>query len=195
MNDNPLALFTECYRSGHVPWDTGITPPEIVQIVAELPPGRALDIGCGTGTTLRYLVDQGWEADGVDFVEQAIDRAREKLAPFPPERWRALVCDITRFDACAGLRPPYDLAIDIGCGHGLYGEQRIQYARDVAARVRPGGTFMLYAHQRHSEIDFGWMPDEVSALFAGLFSITWQQISIDTASGLPSAWYRLARLA
>lgn len=195
MTDNPLAMFSDRYRSGDVPWDTGITPPEIVQIAAELKPGRALDIGCGTGTNLRYLLERGWQADGVDFVPQAIDQARDKLAAFPAERWRALVCDITCFAACADLRPPYDLAIDIGCGHGLYGEQREQYARDVAAQVRPGGTYMLYAHQRSIDQDFGWMPAEVQALFSGTFTIDWQVISVDTASGLPSAWYRLTRLA
>jgi hypothetical protein len=39
------------------------------------------------------------------------------------------------------------------------------------------------------------MPDAVGALFAGLFTIPWHQISVDTETGLPSAWYRLVRLA
>lgn len=45
--------FLQAYESGSPPWDTNITPPELVAEV-EGPQartsGRALDLGCGTGT-------------------------------------------------------------------------------------------------------------------------------------------------
>ncbi len=37
---------------GNPPWDTGVSPPELLAIIAEKQPGRALDLGCGTGTNL-----------------------------------------------------------------------------------------------------------------------------------------------
>jgi methylase of polypeptide subunit release factors len=46
------------YRFGHPRWDSGITPPELAEIVEgpdAMPPGRALDLGCGTGTNAVYL--------------------------------------------------------------------------------------------------------------------------------------------
>ena len=41
-------------------------------------PGRALDLGCGTGTTVLWLAQQGWTAVGVDFSSLAIESARRK---------------------------------------------------------------------------------------------------------------------
>ena len=61
-------MFVQRYDAQDVPWDTGITPPEIVRVVQELAPGSALNLGCGTGTNVRYLLEHGWQADGIDFV-------------------------------------------------------------------------------------------------------------------------------
>src|SRR5881296_1344749 len=47
------------------PWDTGITPPEVERFVASHAPGRAIDLGCGTGTNAVYLARHGWSAVGV----------------------------------------------------------------------------------------------------------------------------------
>lgn len=186
-------MFTDRYQNNEIPWDTGITPPEIVQIVAELPPGRALDLGCGTGTNVRYLLDHGWEADGVDFVQQAIDTARAKLAAYPAERWGAFCHDVTRLESCTGLRPPYDLVIDIGCGHGVDSAQQSKYAQDIANLLRSGGVFMLYAHFTTGDDHFNWEQGDVERLFAPFFDIISQVISSDTTNGHPSGWYRLQR--
>ena len=42
-------------------------------------PARVADLGCGTGTLARLLVDEGYEVDGLDFSEQMIARARVKV--------------------------------------------------------------------------------------------------------------------
>src|SRR3954469_25668507 len=71
------------YRAGKAPWDTGVTPPELVDLVEgheALPPGRALELGCGTGTNATYLARHGWEVVAVDLIDRAVDQAREKAA-------------------------------------------------------------------------------------------------------------------
>ncbi len=49
--------------------------PEIVRRNVE--PGRALDFGCGTGRSTRFLRGLGFEATGVDISEQMLAKARE----------------------------------------------------------------------------------------------------------------------
>src|SRR5438477_11724098 len=69
------------YWLGMTPWDSGITPPEIVSLVegGRIPPGRALDVGCGTGTNVIYLARHGFQTTGIDVSAQAIARARAKV--------------------------------------------------------------------------------------------------------------------
>src|SRR6476660_4677670 len=70
------------YRTGRTPWDTGVTPPEVVDLIegpSAVAPGRAIDLGCGTGTNVRYLAEHGWDATGVDAVPAAIGRAMARL--------------------------------------------------------------------------------------------------------------------
>lgn len=194
MTNDPLHSFAQRYEAHDTPWDTGITPPEIVGIVQELPPGRALDLGCGTGTTLRYLLEHGWWADGVDFVPQAVAQAREKLAGFPSDKFSVYCHDITKLPEISGLRSPYDLVIDIGCGHGLPIDRAGQYAHDVAALMRVGGTLMLYAHYPTEGRAIGRLPQDVRRLFAAAFDLTWEVHSNDTSNGHPAGWYRLTKL-
>jgi SAM-dependent methyltransferase len=42
-------------------------------------PARIADLGCGTGTLTRLLVDEGFDVDGLDFSPEMIKRAREKV--------------------------------------------------------------------------------------------------------------------
>ena len=56
-------FFRLSYLLGLKPWDSGISPPELVEWVegpTAMAPGRALDIGCGTGTNCAYMLDHGW---------------------------------------------------------------------------------------------------------------------------------------
>ncbi len=193
MTDDKKQMFSERYDTGQIPWDTGITPPEIVDIVQELSPGKALDLGCGTGTSVRYLLQHGWQADGVDFVQKAVEMARAKLATFPEERYRVVRHDVTTLKTCEALRPPYDLLVDIGCGHSVSAEQEAAYAQDVADLVRPGGVYMLYAHMPTDTRSIGWRPDDVARIFLPHFTLVWQALNDDTTTGFPSGWYRLEK--
>lgn len=192
-DENRIDRFVQRYTDGDIPWDTGITPPEIVAIVEELPAGRAIDMGCGTGTNVKFLAERGWQADGVDFVPQAIAMARPKLAHFSPQQASVYCHDVTRLDTLEGLRPPYDLVVDIGCGHNLPHDAYEGYARDVAGLLKPGGVMMLYAHSPTPDRVHGWTPADVHRLFTPYFDIVSEVCSADTTNHRPSAWFRMAK--
>ncbi len=193
MTEDRYARFSERYASGDIPWDSGITPPEIVELFAELPAGRALDLGCGSGTVIRDLLRQGWRADGVDFVQKAIDIASAKLSGFPADAYRLFCHDVTRLDQLPDLRSDYDLIIDIGCGHSINTITIEAYAHAIANRLAPGGLFMLYASHPRRESTVGWDPRTVAAAFAPHLDLLWEQRSDDKTIGALASWYKMRK--
>jgi len=118
-------LFFELrYLIGRAPWDTGITPPEVVELIegaTPLAPGRALDLGCGTGTNALYLRRHGWTVVGVDFSDLAIEAAAEKAAGVDGVRF--VRGDVTRLEDL-GIEASFDLVLDIGCFHSVSPRRR-----------------------------------------------------------------------
>ena len=49
----------------------------LVAEVADLTPGRALDIGCGEGADAIWLARRGWTVTAIDVSDLAVGRARE----------------------------------------------------------------------------------------------------------------------
>ena len=183
------------YRRGRAPWDTGISPPELVSIVEgdqALPPGKALDLGCGTGTNCIYLAQHGWDVSGVDFTARALEGASEKAA-------RAGVVvkffrgDVTRLGNLP-LRGPFDLFLDLGCFHNLTPQGRQAYAQGIAALSKPGALLLLYAFvpRQLRGRTVGVTPDDVKAALNDSFAceqIDWG----NDAPGTGSAWYTFRR--
>ena len=193
MNEERLRRFQERYAEGDMPWDSGITPPEIMEILAELPVGRALDLGCGTGTVLRDLIEAGWKADGIDYVKRAIDLAAAKLRPYAAEGYQLFRHDVTEMETLANLRAPYDLIIDIGCGHSIDKNAAQTYAHSITERLASGGIFMLYASHPRPDSPIGWSPEEVLTLFTPGLELVWHRQGTDSAIGVASSWYRIRK--
>ncbi len=189
------------YLRGDVPWDSGIVPPEIVAWVetaerAGQSPGRALDLGCGTGTTSIYLAGRGWQVVGVDFAPNAIWRARHRAR-------RAGVSNRVTFLAADVSHPaflrdalPFDLLIDVGCLHGLTPEQRQRYAAHLARLSKPGATYLLYAFMPRMGRNGRAMGIDragVETLFGAAFAVMEYMPGQEVTTPVPSAWYTLRR--
>jgi SAM-dependent methyltransferase len=50
--------------------------PHLVAETGDLPPGRALDAGCGNGSETLWLAARGWRVTAVDFAAAALAHAR-----------------------------------------------------------------------------------------------------------------------
>ena len=122
------------------PWDTGISPPELLEFIDNHPPGRAIDIGCGTGTNVLTLAHAGWQVTGVDFAPPAISQAKRKLKNAVVQA-HVEVNDATKLD---GIPGPFDLAFDLGCFHGIPQNLRPKYLDQLDRVLAPGGYWLLY---------------------------------------------------
>lgn len=132
------------YRFGTPRWDTNVTPPEVRAVIegaSALPAGRALDLGCGSGTNVIYLAQHGWEAVGVDFSPVVIQQARQKAKQLP--RVTLVEGDVTRL-AQLGIQVPFGFVLDIGYFHGLPAQRRQAYVREVASVMTSGGLLMMW---------------------------------------------------
>lgn len=195
------ARFSLMYRRGRTPWDSGISPPELVAAVTgddalTKAPSRALDLGCGTGTNALYLARLGWDVVGVDFVAPAITRARAKIASAGTLAGSARFVrgDVTNLGALdVGPDRSFSLLFDLGCLHGLPSASHPRYASGIARLAAPGATYLLYAFAPRlmGGRPIGLTADEVRTLFAPHFAVT--RIVEGTDRGLPSSWYWLRR--
>ena len=136
-----VLFYRFAYRFGKPRWDTAEPRPELQALVRDLAPGRALDLGCGTGASVLYLASQGWEAVGVDFAAEAITAATQN-ARRAGVNATFVLGDASRLDE-ASVQGPFDLLLDIGCYHAIPAGRRDAYVAGAAAAARPGADFYL----------------------------------------------------
>ncbi|MBN1304286.1 MAG: class I SAM-dependent methyltransferase [Anaerolineales bacterium] len=133
-------LFFNLRYFSNPPWDTGISPPELLEFIAAHPAGKAIDLGCGTGTNLITLAKHGWQVVGVDFAPRAVRKAKKKLSRLDIQA-TLLVEDVTRLES---IHETFDLVLDIGCSHSLHKDQWDRYLARLDRLLEPGGRWLLY---------------------------------------------------
>ena len=166
------------------PWDSGITPPELHEFIASHPPGRAIDLGCGTGTNVIALAQNDWQVTGVDFIPKAIRIAKRKVKQ---ARLNADLCvgDVTNL---RGINGPFDLALDIGCFHGL--GDKSAYLTELDRLLAPGGHWLMYGFFKPDPLlpGPGLAAPDLSLIHARGFSLLSRTDGFDKKER-PSAWF------
>lgn len=174
---------------GKPPWDTGISPPELMTHLQTHSPGSALDLGCGTGTNAITLAQHGWQVTGVDFAWKAITEAKRK-AKAAGTQIDFRVGDASRL---GGVNGPFDLILDIGCFHGLPAASRRDYARRVQQLLAGEGVFLLYVMLRTDPQQPTGIDDADLALFQPALVIQKREDGVNAVRGRPSAWFTWVR--
>ncbi len=192
-------IYRIMYGVGFTPWDTGEVPGELAALIEgedALPAGRALDIGCGTGTQSVYMARNGWNVTGVELLEQPLRRARDRAAAAGVAvEW--VKADVARL-VQAALEPGYTLLFDRGCYHGLGEQQRAAYALGVTQLAAPGATLLLMAFAANRVIAGppGADREQITAGFGSGWTLdSTAPDSSPPPSGplrsVPLTWYRL----
>ena len=95
------AEFWEARYSGSDGVWSGRVNPTMAEVAADLPPGRALDLGCGEGGDVLWLAERGWQVTGVDISPTAVARGRAAAAAagLPEGQVRFVADDLASFAA------------------------------------------------------------------------------------------------
>jgi len=194
------------YAIGFHPWEN--TDPPFARKISELfdreekgrepPYGLALDLGTGSGIWGIELAKHGWQVTGIDIVDKALRRARDRVQKAGVDM--RLVCgDVTALRA-AGIGSGFRLVLDTGTFHDLNSAQREAMGREVSAvAARDAIVLLLVWPTRRRPLIRGASRNEVEAAFPG-----WRVTDVEPSHfRLPKIldlllkpdehWYRLRR--
>jgi SAM-dependent methyltransferase len=109
----------------------------LVELCGWLPPGRALELGCGNGRNAAFLARRGWRVDAVDASSTALAWARERCAGLDVRFQQRSIFD-------ADVEPgAHDLVYDSGMLHHLPPHRRPDHVALVDRALAPGGHLGL----------------------------------------------------
>jgi len=131
----------------------------VVAELAELTPGRALDLACGEGRNAVWLAERGWRVTGIDYSDVAIERARRVAA----ERGVEVSLEIGDVLAAPLEEAAFDLVLLAYLQ--LPPAERAAVLSRAAAAVRPGGTILLVGHDLRNRAEGHGGPKDPSVLW------------------------------
>lgn len=206
--DATRAFYRVAYRVGFHPWEDLAEHAPFAESLARLldreeegrepPHGPALDLGCGSAVWGVELAGRGWQVTGIDIVEPALRRARERITAAGVDM-RLVHGDVTGLTR-SGVGSGYRLVLDTGTFHGLTGAQRAAMGREVDAVTTDDATVILdvFAPRRRGPLPHGASRADVERAFPA-----WEITDVATADTDPDAlaralhfdehWYRLRR--
>ncbi|MFE3452586.1 class I SAM-dependent methyltransferase [Nonomuraea sp. NPDC059194] len=143
MSEEFSKAYWEERYGGHAAAHGRRPNPQLVTETGDLPPGTALDAGCGEGADAIWLAAHGWRVTAVDIAATALGRAREHaetLGADLAKRIDWVEADLTEWT-------PAEEHFDLVSTHYAHpAGSREALFRRLAAAVAPGGTLLIVGH-------------------------------------------------
>ena len=179
-------LLFQYWYFGQPKWDTGISPPELLDFIQHHKPARAIDIGCGTGTNVITLAKAGWQVTGVDFAPRAIRLAKQKLSSAGTQA-DLRVSDATNL---RGVNGPYEFALDIGCFHSIEKDGKAKYLKQLDRILASSGFWLMYGFLKPdpNHDGTGLAPADLDLISSRLTLIS-RRDGFDDKRDRQSAWF------
>lgn len=184
--------WNERYRDGNLPWDTGRPSSELQRVLNEnsIAPCRALDIGCGTGSSSVWLAQQGFDVTGLDVAPLAIERAKDRARAAGVQA-KFLAADVLNLPDVnlSNLGEPFGFFFDRGCYHAVRRDAPNAYTPAVARLLSPGARGLVLAGNAREPHDPGppvVTEDEIRTELGQTFQILdLHEFRFDEAPGVP----------
>ena len=141
MSTDVEQFWEQHYGAAERVW-TGRANATLVDVVQDLPPGTALDLGCGEGGDAVWLALRGWQVTAVDVSRTALDRTdrhaeqagvADRVTTQQHQLGRSFPDGTWDLVSCAFLHSPVELA-------------REDVVRRASAAVAPGGRLVVLGH-------------------------------------------------
>ena len=179
-------LLFQYWYFGQPKWDTGISPPELLEFIENHAPARAIDIGCGTGTNVITLAKAGWQVTGVDFAPRAIQLAKQKIRDVGI-RAELIITDATTL---RGISHSYELALDIGCFHSIQEDGKVKYLKHLDRILALNGFWLMYGFLKPDARQTGTGLDEADlSLISVHLTLLSRRDGYDDKRARHSAWF------
>ena len=149
------------YAEAALVWSAG--PNRFVESeLADLSPGRAIDVAAGEGRNSIWLAERGWDVTAVDFSQAGLDKGRELQARRggPELRIDWVRADVVEDDLGRGL---YDLAVVAYLQ--LPADRRRTAVRRTFTSLKDGGTLFVVAHDSTNLSEGTGGPQEPAVLY------------------------------
>jgi SAM-dependent methyltransferase len=114
--------------------------PYLVDEVSELPPGSALEAGCGEGAEALWLGRAGWQVTAVDIAAEPLARAAERAgAQGMGDRIEWVRADLSSWEP----ERTYDL---VTTHYAHPSMPQLEFYDRLSAWVAPGGSLLVVGH-------------------------------------------------
>ena len=127
--------------------DAVASRPPNAHLLAEvggLPPGRALDAGCGHGSEAIWLAASGWQVTAVDFAVTALEQGRSRARSVGAD----VAGRITWVEGDLGSWAPAASSFDlVSCLYVHVAGEVGELVRRLGSGVAAGGTLLLVGHR------------------------------------------------
>ncbi|SFK96442.1 class I SAM-dependent methyltransferase [Geodermatophilus ruber] len=110
----------------------------VAELLADLPPGRAVDLAAGEGRHALWLAARGWQVSAVDFAATGLARGQERPGA---ERVSWVTADVLDWAA-----PPGSLDLVLVAYLHLPEPDTTALLRRAVGWLRPGGRLLVLGH-------------------------------------------------
>jgi cyclopropane fatty-acyl-phospholipid synthase-like methyltransferase len=124
--------------AGGAPWDIGRPQQAFIEIADQIR-GAILDSGCGTGDIALFFASRGNTVTGIDFLDEAIRRAKLKAA----ERGLSVTFLVKDATKLGEWDERFDNIVDSGLFHVFSDDDRKKYVAGLATILKADGRLFL----------------------------------------------------
>jgi len=147
------SAWDERYAASELVWSAA--PNQFVEReLADLEPGRALDLACGEGRNARWLAEKGWQVTAMDFSPVAIEKACNLHDAVEWQVGNALTAKL-----------PEHLDLVVIAYLQIVPEERTRVVRRAFESLRRGGRFLVVAHDSTNLTEGTGGPQDPAVLF------------------------------